>query len=134
MIRTILTFTALLFCITGCSGFFNPYSSEFRCQNVGNDGRCLSTSEAYTESKEGPPDLIPQIKTTKTPEEVYNKNRYSLMTDLVKDPTPPVVVPPEVVRILILPYTDKENSMYDMRFSYFFATDPKWQFSITEED
>ena len=132
MIKKALILILLCIMLTGCGRIFNPYASEFRCQNVDNEGKCISTVEAYNESKEGNPST--KKTDTLTPEEVYNKNRFKLMTDLVQDPTPPVVIPSEVVRILILPYTDTDNSLYDMRFSYFFATAPKWQFSIGNEE
>jgi conjugal transfer pilus assembly protein TraV len=140
--------------LTGCSSkILNPYESEFRCLGGGNEGDCISTMGAYNESIEDKEYSTQEVveslsdKTKKsingeitqkkrkalTPKQIYDKNRYGLMTMIVKDEASPIVVPPEVVRVLIVPYTGSDNNMYGFRYSYFFATDPKWRFTIGVE-
>jgi conjugal transfer pilus assembly protein TraV len=149
-----LTIILIFLTLTGCASVWNPYNSEFRCTGRGNDGKCTDTAGAYKDSLndttsrdtddvetsyEDNPGLYKDKKNQRehthmepinSSRAVYDKNRYETMSDLVKEDKPPIVIPPDVVRVLILPYTDKDNNMQGSRYSYFFATDPKWQFTI----
>lgn len=148
----IIAFLMLLI-MTGCSAVFNPYESEYRCKGRGNDGKCLSTGEAYKESLgdssgnnssgvdynndkkevvEGKKDKD-AVSPTPSPQAVYDKNRYGLMTELVNEAKPPIVVPPDIVRVLILPYVDSSNNMNSSKFVFYFAKEPQWQFTTGEE-
>jgi conjugal transfer pilus assembly protein TraV len=37
-----------------------------------------------------------------------------------------VVVPPQVMRVLILPYTGDERELYMYRYVYMFVDEPRW--------
>lgn len=145
----------ILVTTTGCAKIWNPYREDFRCEGRGNDGKCTTTMGAYKDSMDvqaGESSVIDHDKTPPkkskgwfsrkkedppppppTPGEVYDKNRYETLTGLVKEPKAPIVVPPTVVRVLIPPYAGNDNNMYDSRFVYFFATEPKWQFTTGME-
>lgn len=134
---------------TGCTKVWNPYKENFRCEGRGNDGKCTTTMGAYSDSKGGVEDTLEPVEKSEkkskgwwwskktdetpppppTPLEVYDKNRYETMNNLVKEPKAPIVIPPTVVRVLIPPYTGNDNNMYGSRYTYFFATEPKWQFT-----
>ncbi|MBU1171341.1 MAG: TraV family lipoprotein [Proteobacteria bacterium] len=154
--KNIVIIFSVIFLVSGCTSVWNPYESEFRCTGQGNEGRCTSTMGAYNESlgvvpmgdrecddccepskkkdhQKDKKQFSPTENKHLSPEQVYNKNRYDLMTQMVREEKPPVVIPPEVVRVLILPYKGADNRMYGFRFSYFFATEPQWQFAIGKE-
>jgi conjugal transfer pilus assembly protein TraV len=157
-ITLIILMIFLAVSISGCTKLWNPYKENFRCEGRGNDGKCTTTMGAYTDSMGGNENDIdtrepvektkekskgwwPWSKKTEeipqpppTPGEVYDKNRYETMTNLVKEPKAPIVIPPTVVRVLIPPYTGNDNNMYGARFTYFFATEPKWQFTTGMEE
>lgn len=149
--RMIVAAIIIMIISTGCGSFWNPYRENFRCTGNGNEGKCTTTMGAYQDSVGNPEETRPMSESEEkpqkksgwfwskkteeppppppTPGEVYDKNRYETMTNLVKEPKAPIVVPPTVVRILIPPYAGNDNHMYDSRFVYFFATEPKWQFT-----
>ena len=139
---------------TGCAGVFNPYDSEFQCPNT-YKGKCVSVQDAYHDSVTGaePPDTAssikesePECKTgqlakdqtaqkgTENPEYDFLKQKYDKLSALIGNPAVPVVVPPEVVRVLILSYTGADNELFGYRYVYFFATGPEWVLSTARED
>jgi conjugal transfer pilus assembly protein TraV len=66
---------------------------------------------------------------TETESYTYRTELYKEISNLLKQPSTPFVVPPKVMRILILPYTTKDNTLEMSRYVYFFATPPKWVLS-----
>ncbi len=147
----------LIIIVTGCSPkkLFNPYEEDFACKGGGNNGDCMSTREAYEESlryqyhcdngkyrnkkrESAGTDKNGKEKTHKpmppTSGDIYRDKKFETLTKLVDEEAPPLVVPPDVVRVLILPYTSSDNDMYGLRYSYFFATEPSWQFVTGHEE
>ena len=138
---------------SGCASLVSPYSTTFQCPD-GDKGKCVSVKTAYKESveenplvrdessceecekdkgkKEEPP-APPPIPVKQGQKADYQDAMYRKLSTLIGQPTPPIVAPPQVMRVLILSYTGSENEMFGYRYVYFFATDPKWIFS-TETD
>lgn len=56
---------------------------------------------------------------------IYHENLYRKMSGLLKEPTAPVIVPPKIIRVLILSYTG-DSDLYMPRYVYFMADKPKW--------
>lgn len=116
----------LLFMITGCASFFNPYKDEFACPKTYN-GRCVSVKDAYDES-------IVELNNSGNKEEleeedietIYQDALYQRLTALLEEPITPVVSPPQVMRILFLPYKGEDNELFMLRYVYFFVDEPKW--------
>jgi len=130
--------------LSGCGGkIFNPYEDSFSCPEI-SDGKCISMPNAYEESINGPkkqptgdkkgkngngeqatvtPDIFKDRTST---ESQYKEMKFAKMKALIGESPTPIVVPPDVVRILILPYTGDENEMFSYRYLYFFATKPSW--------
>ncbi|BBO87490.1 hypothetical protein DSCOOX_13470 [Desulfosarcina ovata subsp. ovata] len=141
----------LLGCLLcACQSVFNPYDDAFQCPDV-DEGTCTGIPDAYRRSlDENPPaDLpcddctaavendMPDESGQATPADarrIYLQKRFEKLRALIADDHPPIVVPPEVVRVLVLSYTGNENEMFGFRYIYFFATEPAWLLSTTIEE
>ena len=136
----VLVCTAILY-FTGCASIFNPYQEEFQCPDT-YKGKCVSMKTAYDESIEGVEynedgKENPLIKSNghnfKNAQDEYQKRLYKKLADIIEEPEVPVVIPPKILRVLILSYTNNENHMYGHRFVYILAQEPKWVFSTFKE-
>ena len=139
----------ILLLLSGCATVLNPFQSEFKCSEVF-EGECIPLDEAYElsikdgsgseairsgEDKGSPGNTKDSGRDGRsTAEEVYREGIYRTVGELLAEPEKPVVVPPKVVRILILPYKDQGNNLFMQRYLYFFATDPQWIFDVKESD
>jgi len=56
----------------------------------------------------------------------YQDALYKRLAGLLKEPTTPLLVPPQVVRVLFLSYTGEEDELYMPRYIYFFVDKPRW--------
>jgi conjugal transfer pilus assembly protein TraV len=45
---------------------------------------------------------------------------------MLKAPNTPLIAPPQVMRVLVLPYKGDMNELYMMRYIYLLIDDPKW--------
>ena len=147
------TIAVSLFLTTGCAKVFNPYNSEFQCPSA-DEGKCMSVPDAYETSISGKSPLNKSCKeklkrsqssvSEKTlPDTVgseadslkynYLSKKYEKITALIGNPVTPVVVPPDVVRVLLLSYTGEDNDLFGYRYIYFFASKPKWLLSSGSE-
>jgi len=79
------------------------------------------------------PETIPGVSGPKDTMYQYQDVLYRKLASLIRQPSTPVVVPPDVVRVLILSYTGSDNELFSYRYVYFFATDPKWIISTGKE-
>lgn len=152
----ILKLSAVLFVLAiaaGCS-IVSGYSNEFSCPASYN-GRCSSLQEAYDvarEGKDGPEhdpaiekkpakDMVDEDITKNTqgadtksaslrPEQTahttYKESLFKRFTGLINEPVTPMVAPPQVMRVLLLPYKGEANELYMLRHAYFFVDEPKW--------
>lgn len=130
----------------GCSIF--PYHEKFMCENMNDFGQCLDVQGAYEVAKTGSPSMkegqniekntrtfqtVSGITTrTVDPDKAFEQQRYQTLAKVVEEPSAPLVKQPEVVRTLILNYSDKKRvgaPLYGHRFIYFFGTDPEWVLS-----
>ena len=160
-IELIILLLATLFVFSACSALISGYNSEFQCPST-NKGKCVSVKEAYRESVEGA-EINPLVKEkskaggedethctncqseaeasgqqevskgNQPPEYSYRDALYKKLSSMIGKPSTPLVVPPEVVRVLILSYTSSNNELFSYRYVYFFATEPKWVISTTKE-
>jgi conjugal transfer pilus assembly protein TraV len=137
----------LLPLLSACSTLM-PYDSEFTCPGSFH-GKCISLQGAYEESvngldgkpavdKKGVPKVTASVKLDASRDvdgldnqEIvahtsYKESLFKRLDGLIKDPTTPMVAPPQVMRILLLPYKGEGNELYSPRYVYFFVDDPKW--------
>ncbi|HQO64024.1 MAG TPA: TraV family lipoprotein [Syntrophorhabdus sp.] len=153
---------ALALILSSCS-IFNPYNSEFQCRETYKgeclttqeayqnsiDDQDIKASEAHKATlddkenrRKGNSKCVScsknQSDTTAADDinrydTLYKKSLYSDLKSIIDEPQTPVVRPPEVLRILLLGYTDPENFLYSYRYMYIFTTDPKWIFDPSSE-
>lgn len=131
--------------LTGCSIF--PYSENFGCENMNQYGRCIDVKDAYEMAVTGEVKGQPISKKEHAPppnegenqgvgtverinhQERYQAERYRKLSALVEAPKAPMVKQPEVVRTLVLNYSDRTRSgapLYGHRYIHFFGSDPEW--------
>jgi len=126
--------------LSGCSAALNPYASEFSCPET-EKGKCVAVKTAYEESlnplvkpemgaKEGECKDCREEKSPASgqtpPESEYREALYKRMTGLLKEPETPMVVPPQVMRVLLLPYRGEGGELFMARYAYFFLDRPEW--------
>ncbi|MFZ2634318.1 MAG: type IV conjugative transfer system lipoprotein TraV [Desulfosalsimonadaceae bacterium] len=158
LIKFVLPVSALFLCglLAGCSALVSPYSTTFQCPDS-DKGKCVSVQTAYDESIDANP-LVKNptceacdaekndAEDEKTDKDVsvqpavndskytYQDALYKKLTSIINQPETPMVIPPDVVRVLIPSYTGTDNELFSARYVYFFATEPKWSISTTTED
>jgi len=122
-----------LLCLTACAGTLNPYQGEFECPQA-EKGKCVSIQQAYQESIISFDDKKKTKKTTGKEEPLYNEietkyttELFGKLSSLLKEPKSPLVVPPKVVRVMILPYQSGEGKeFYSARYVYVIVEEPRW--------
>jgi len=138
---------------SGCaSKIMNPYSEDFSCPQT-EKGKCVPIKQAYLESlqQQGKQDFLfmptPSVEEKQKGNEAsfsmqnifpqdpffetYSKYNEALMQKLqqmLENPKTPVLIPPQVVRVLILPYAVERDSFYGERYAYIIVEGPQWVF------
>ena len=148
-------FVLFMFCllVAGCGKAVNPYESEFSCPQP-EKGKCVGIPEAYKESlrqsemrdynlakeafssdkekekkegdshKEG---FVGGYLLLSPAERQYVESLYDVLTKLLKDPRTPVIMPPKIVRVLILSYEGNGGkNLYSARYIYVIVEDARW--------
>ena len=151
---SILTLLAFCPALTGCSALVSPYSTTFQCPDS-DKGKCVSVKTAYDESIDDNP-LVKEATCEECNEEKNKKDTdkdkeasaepaastlkydyqdvlYKKLTSIIDAPETPMVIPPDVVRVLIPSYTGTDNELFSARYVYFFTTEPKWSISTATE-
>ena len=95
---------------------------------------CETCGEKEENKEESQPETTPTVSaSTDNTKYRYQDALYRKLASLIRQPSTPVVVPPDVIRVLILSYTGSDNELFSYRYVYFFATDPKWIISTGKE-
>lgn len=126
----------LLVCVAplvvfGCASAMNPYSENFTCPIMEN-GKCVPISQAYQESVTGQQITLEEKKQKEQSdyspvEEAYRDALFMKLSNLLREPKTPLVVPPKVVRVMILPYQDATGKeFYSARYIYTIVEEPQW--------
>jgi conjugal transfer pilus assembly protein TraV len=143
--KSFIIYIMMVLFMCGCHSVFNPYDDAFQCPEI-NEGACTSIPDAYDQSVSGKSLVDPECTECRdqslqqntdppvsppmeSPHSLYQENKFKKLNSLIQSEAPPLVVPPEVVRILVLSYTGMENEMFGYRYIYFFATQPSWLLS-----
>jgi len=136
--KRVLYLLTFAFLLGGCS-VLNPYKSEFTCPQKEN-GKCVGVDSAYYESLTKTKDKIENPESLKKDnsdkaktkvggqksENLYQEEVYRKLTGLLREPVTPLVVPPRVMRVLLLPYKGEGGELFMPRYVYFMADDPQW--------
>jgi conjugal transfer pilus assembly protein TraV len=150
--NALLIAVGLLAALTSGCSTIGVYDSEFSCPKAYN-GRCISVSGAYDLAKKGhdDPEHDPDDDRGKKKESVqsrkkqveteqaeavavaeesahtsYKESLYRRFDGLLKEPDTPMVAPPQVMRILLLPYKGEGNELFMPRYVYMFVDEPRW--------
>ncbi len=60
-------------------------------------------------------------------ENIYQKEKALKIAKVLKQPSIPIYIPPKIIRVLILPWTDKNNVFHGAHYVYFKVEDTgKW--------
>lgn len=138
-----LALCILMVSVSGCSSI-TGYNDNFSCPSSYN-GRCVSLQSAYDLAVNGKDDAAhdpveieknggkvpPQSELVPGRREdaahsAYKESLFNRFTGLINEPVTPMVAPPQVMRVLLLPYKGEDNELYMLRHVYFFVDEPKW--------
>ena len=153
LLITLLAFAVSFTLLTGCAALISGYNSEFQCPDT-DKGKCVSVKTAYEESLHGQEEnpLVKEkqcdgcntsaqqpsmhngsAQEEQEPEYSYRDALFKKLSSMIGQPSTPLVVPPHVMRVLILSYTGSDNELFTYRYVYFFATEPEWVISTSKE-
>lgn len=134
------------FLVGGCAtlgGILNPYEDRFMCPPT-EPGKCIPVREAYEKSLvqkdkkqiESRPEEVKVQGTDVESKSLYRQALYRELAGILEEPITPMVALPKIMRVLVLPYTGKNNELFMMRYVYFFVGEPEWVLSgnITERE
>ena len=149
-VKNLLMGVAVLL-VCGCS-IINPYNENFACKNNHTRGQCVGTQIAYKaatgelqfadENVEDDENHCSKCEVAKQARQDFAKLAkgerqravhkeymdavYARLTGLLKKPETPMVEPPRIMRVLILPYEDRNNVLFMPRYTYLKVEDSKW--------
>ena len=113
----------------------NPYNEDFTCKG-GPPGKCAPTPVIYDEVagvKKPAAQVDPLLQPRSSPipagspgESAYREAELAKSAKLLKQPVTPVIVPPTVMRVLILPYQGDGGELNMMRYAYIMTDKPRW--------
>ena len=131
---------ALLLALSGCTSII-PYENTFACKLPDSLGKCQEMGDSYKEAVTGVSVQAPMkpaseqsdspgiehkanephlgASSSDTEYTGYINEYYGNLRTLISQPKPPVITQPTQVRMLVLPYANKNNSvMYMHRHVY----------------
>ena len=88
--------------------------------NVSEDTYCTACSTSET-NKSGN-----NHRTAESSETMYQRAVNKKLATMLKAPNTPLIAPPQVMRVLVLPYKGDMNELYMMRYIYLLIDDSKW--------
>jgi conjugal transfer pilus assembly protein TraV len=93
---------------------------EAKNNNVSEDTYCTACFASETgESTDKRP-------TTESAQALYQKALNKKIAIMLKEPNTPLIVPPQIMRVLVLPYKGDMSELYMMRYIYLLIDDPQW--------
>lgn len=120
----------LLLPLFGCGAVLNPYHENFNCQARDDSGRCIDTPAAYDEA-------VGNRQAAKGKEAASRRQvdeaRFARLAELLKEPRTPMIAPPQIVRVLILPYKG-DGDLFMSRYAYLQVEPAKWVLTGIDED
>ena len=114
--------------LTGCGAVLNPYNEDFMCQAPEESGSCVDTKTAYEEAIR----FNLPINDIKKSEKSVDAARLERVAQLLKEPQTPMIVPPRILRVLILPYKGN-GDLFMARYAYLQVEPAKWVLTGIDE-
>lgn len=120
----------LFLLLAGCGPALNPYHENFKCQAPEESGHCIDTPSAYEEAVG-----CKQAETVPGPDpaEYVETARLERLAELLEEPQAPMIVPPRILRVLILPYKG-DGDLFMARYAYLQVEAATWVLSDIDED
>jgi conjugal transfer pilus assembly protein TraV len=120
----------LFLLLSGCGAALNPYHENFNCQAPEDTGHCVDTPSAYDEAV----GINQAVKgETVSTEKQIDAARLDRLAQLLKEPQAPMIVPPRILRVLILPYKGGED-LFMARYAYLQVESAGWVLTGIDED
>lgn len=128
---------AIVSALSACS-VIAPYDNEFQCERNQDYGKCTDVQGAYTDALGGrmdaPAAAAGDRKEARPSEDAtgrhaisrYKAAEYREMARLIEEPVTPLVIPPKVLRTLVIAYPTGEKTLYLPRYIYHFASDGRF--------
>ena len=125
----ILPALSLFLCLSACSPMqkaINPYEEDFNCRAPEDSGKCVDTPTAYKDARY--PRLDDELL---EPMEEHSRkqlldNRYKTVAGLLREEKKPLLVPPKILRVLLLPYRGRGGELFMSRYVYIKIEDSRW--------
>ncbi|WP_224962486.1 TraV family lipoprotein [Geomonas subterranea] len=95
-------------------------------ENDGGDGVVYPSVTKAKPAKVEAPAPAPGYAVRPKPETAYREASLAKAAKLLKEPVTPVVIPPLVMRILILPRKGEDGELNMAQFSYVMVDKPRW--------
>lgn len=153
MNKTVWCLLACCCLLSACSvkSALNPYDEDFHCRAKDKEGRCTDTPGAYKDAR------YPRPSSVKVEEEPKRQNfgrtakdeekevppvslkeeakasQYQAISSMLTEPRPPMVVPPKVIKVLILPYQGSKGELFMSRYVYLQMEKSSWILTDTKE-
>ncbi len=121
---------ALLFLLLpGCSPMkkaINPYEENFKCRAADDTGKCIDTPTAYREARYPAPDGERRGPGTTGPRQRIQDQRYRTVAGLLRESRKPLLLPPKILRVLLLPYRGEKGELFMGRYIYVRIEESRW--------
>lgn len=126
----------------GCGPILNPYHEDFHCKAPSGDGHCRDTPTAYRKAVSDPAwdfdrPVSPPGKDLKNPagdpRREVEAGRDKLLAGLLAEPKAPLLLPPKVLRVLLLPYRGEDGELFMARYVYITLGDSRWVLTDVKE-
>ena len=114
--------------LTGCGAALNPYHEDFNCQTPEESGHCVDTRTAYEEAIS----FNLPIEEKESSEKAVEAARLERVAQLLKEPEAPMIVPPRILRVLILPYKGN-GDLFMARYAYLQVEPARWVLTGIDE-
>jgi len=116
--------------LTGCGAALNPYHENFNCKALEDSGHCVDTPSAYDEAV-GINQLV-KGEAANTEKQI-DEARLERVAQLLNEPKTPMIVPPRILRVLILPYRGNDD-LFMARYAYLQVESARWVLTGVDED
>jgi hypothetical protein len=126
-----MKFLLLLLCSILCCGcsVLNPYNEEFLCQGKTSNGKCADMGQAYQDVQHADNSLVitdtKEVTSLSASEKKYLSAMLESQTQRIQDSRVPVIKRPELLRMLMLEYTD-DDVLFGNRYIWFLNDKPEW--------
>ena len=119
----------LFLLLSACSPMqkaINPYEEDFKCRAPEDAGNCVDTPTAYRDARYPRLDdeLLKPLGSRSRKEAL--EHRYKTVAGLLREEKKPLLLPPKILRVLLLPYRGQDGELFMSRYVYIKIEDSQW--------